>query len=46
MEVGQEQQAQARRKPAAFYRTHCGHKKAMFLDTRATMAKPDTINQE
>jgi hypothetical protein len=38
MEVGQEQQAQARRKPAAFYRIHCGHKKAMFLDTRATMA--------
>jgi hypothetical protein len=38
MEVGQEQQAQARRKPAAFYRIHCGHKKAMFLDKRATMA--------
>lgn len=38
MEVGQEQQAQARRKSAAFYPHHSGHKKAMFLDTRATMA--------
>jgi hypothetical protein len=38
MEVGQEQQAAARRKSAAFYPHHCGHKKAMFLDRRATMA--------
>jgi hypothetical protein len=38
MEVGQEQQAPARRKLADVYAHHCGHKKAMFLDKRATMA--------
>ncbi len=38
MEVGQEQQAQARRKLADVYPHHCGHKQAIPLDKRAKMA--------